>query len=1264
MTNILLVPIHLDGLYLKQLEAVVEEMTDYSKLPYFDGQQQRNNDNPYISDTVLSPPFEQPNLNLKPGIHLHWALPDGLTQGIVLEDGSMEFPLVPNRWLIRRSGGGLPDKQWVVESDYLYADGEEPEDTINILHHPTGEDGDRRPFRYLGRNLELSQWQAGGDAEYVEALSTIGPYARVSSLDNEKATFAAFYPNCRSVFGFHDPDCTQDIPPHGLQYDVIGWYSASDKDYFSKFLQEHSGEDTETLLAAIEEELNWKLPEEVDPKTLEGTIYYSRLTFSTARSMGDRAAGMPKPSIAVGNSPTEALAAYLAYQLEGANSERRRIIEEQLEALELSDRFGGLHQDLRAKFEQARHEVGFSGESEGVLWRILPGGNSGFADASNAQAREQITLPTEIAGKLNTLNLLQQEYDRALATIGRIREQVYADWHKYMLALYKGDVEGMDQLPTDEYLRDFIAWGDDKYNESSVFALEGAIANAGTLSLATGTEEEITGADSGGSAPDSIAARLAGAINDIISTLNNFNGAVRQLLSAKNNPSQVRFLLKAEPGERYWEANEPVILMAGDAVASSSRHGRDGRLREDGLLECQLLTEAIDFQGLPEATLELLKAKLDQLAQAEGEKIGFQQWTEQPWHPFMLQWGVQLFPLEHRDGESEGNYDPDLVKNHYQLPVNGVELLLKPGAESDFVESANLYSGACILTPSAHDLLEKQLHAYLKNVLLPSYEGYDGSENYLSLHWQEVKTWYEGQLAEAGTSEDQKVKDPIYTALRAYDMLQSLDCLAQGLGGFNDALLTYKREMQLEARDPLAPSEVRGFHENVREVLARGYVPGSVLRGPLIFNDFNPWRTGALDISGLRILDTFGRVQNVVDLANPQSVDVVTTAAMTPPSPSSYPIYLPPRLAQPARLNFRWLSASQGEVEVNDHPATTPICGWILPNYLDNSLMVYETGGQPLGTMRVQEGQPRWLPMPGRDSVRSIEEIKSQVNPYLGQMLAYAVNQNEGFFADFLTTVNTALESIEPDNYAEHQSIALMMGRPLALVRTRVNLELQGRPGLSQNAGDTRADVLEEEEYQPRTTHDFAKVKLPIRIGEYRQFNDALVGYWIENGDNTYQEDLFYAPQSVYVPNDKIKTLFENQGDDTPDTPVNLEQTLAPETAQTLAMLVDPRGKVHGTCGFLPAKAIAIPPEQYAKALKAIEVTFLSAPIISDRDRLKISLPDDGDYTWSWLAKEGDSWVEIEAIEKFDTKATFAGSNKIREGWLKLSQVSKTEESS
>ena len=160
MTNTLLVPIHLDALYLPKDTSVLEEMTDYSKLPYYQGRELVNRGSAYLSETVLSKPFKQTNLTLKAGIHLHWALPDALTNGTVREgdeDRRIKFPLVPNCWLIIRRGGNKPEKKWVVESDYLYAENETPEDTINILYHPASNES--RSYRFLGRKLELGEWR-------------------------------------------------------------------------------------------------------------------------------------------------------------------------------------------------------------------------------------------------------------------------------------------------------------------------------------------------------------------------------------------------------------------------------------------------------------------------------------------------------------------------------------------------------------------------------------------------------------------------------------------------------------------------------------------------------------------------------------------------------------------------------------------------------------------------------------------------------------------------------------------------------------------------------------------------------------------------------------------------------------------------------------------------------------------------------------------------------------------------------------------------
>jgi hypothetical protein len=250
MTNTLLVPIYLDALYLPRETNVLGEMTDYTKLPYYKKDTKlENRTRTFLSETVLSTPLEKPTLLLKAGIHLHWTLPDALTNGIVKEneeDRRITFPLVPNRWLIIRRGGNQQEKTWVVESNYLHPESLISEDTrkttINI-YYPLKKN-QYQPYRLLGRKLTLQDWKKprGSRDEYIPELSAIGPFAKVDSLDNEKAAFAGFYPNCSSVFGFHDEEITTATPPTDLQYDVIGWYSDGTKDYLSKFIPEHSEE--------------------------------------------------------------------------------------------------------------------------------------------------------------------------------------------------------------------------------------------------------------------------------------------------------------------------------------------------------------------------------------------------------------------------------------------------------------------------------------------------------------------------------------------------------------------------------------------------------------------------------------------------------------------------------------------------------------------------------------------------------------------------------------------------------------------------------------------------------------------------------------------------------------------------------------------------------------------------------------------------------------------------------------------------------------
>jgi hypothetical protein len=340
---------------------------------------------------------------------------------------------------------------------------------------------------------------------------------------------------------------------------------------------------------------------------------------------------------------------------------------------------------------------------------------------------------------------------------------------------------------------------------------------------------------------------------------------------------------------------------------------------------------------------------------------------------------------------------------------------------------------------------------------------------------------------------------------------------------------------------------------------------------------------------------------------------------------------------------------------MNSHPATTPICGWILPNNLDHNLAIYDNQGKALGSIYCVNKQAKWEAAPGDNLPLAINDIQDSHLQLLVKHIISSNNGNDGnetFLQDFITALDSGLENIDPENFAQHQGLALLMGRPIAVVRASLNLELQGLPALNQDWDVFWHDLRR----NTRETDDFEKVEIPVRLGEYQQLNDGLLGYWLEETDSLSKD--FYAPQSDVdgVNNPRIK--FHN-ANNAWHIDLNLE-----ESPQMVTMLIDPRGKFHATCGILPTKAIDIPPDQYKKALEKIEITFLSTPILTDLNKVNLSLPQEGGYQWSWLEKEKGEWSTISAdnIGQTNPNAVFSGKQVIREGWLKLSPAPKNQD--
>jgi hypothetical protein len=1233
MSKYLMVPVRLDALVVSGEEMmVVDQAANFHVLPYFDRafKEEINCETANISESIVSQPFQNKNLRLGHGIHLHWALPDALTRG----SSGLQFPEVPNRWLVTRRRSEQIDKQWVVESDYLYPpninkkgtavsipyisehwkkkQGADKEKGPDLFKYEalTGKEDEAeyatraaQPYRYLGRKMPLTAWQERfADAEYYPNLTAIG-YG--------EPTFAAFYPNCYSVFGFHDKQPGKDLK--NIRYEVAGWYGDEKNDIVVKLTAEieedkKKGESTD-LKEELSERFNWHMTkEEALPDRL---LCYGGLNFAT-NTVSENPIKDKDMSVTVANTPTEALSACLADRLK-ENDAQLETIEDQLEAMQLSFRLDEKELDTVSRFKELRHENGFTAIGSSHLWAIRKetvGVNGNEEEAS--QPGDAVVLPDHIAEALNRINKLQKEYDSARHEIEYMRKQLFSDWYKYMICVYPPDIK-LHDYPDPDLVKYFI--------QSKVLKpLNRKLATAGEIAglfKDKNNEDIIRGIKiSEDSNDSSLAKKLALKIEDLISIIDTFTNKVNT-----GNKNPVHFLLEQVPGPRYWQPNNPVLLMEGEAAAATKRHG------EDGELTChifdtknnKLFTGPNDFSEMTKEISILLKPG----------SFGLNTWERQPWNPFLLEWQTRLFPAKTKGNLhlNTGFYDGNFITDNYEAPVLNPDLEFKPGRGA-IVDAGKTYVGQSILTSQANLLLKK----LLEKELIDKLELFEKA----------------GQISAANYKGKANLDNPEYTMIRAYEELGKMNILAQSLNGFNEALLMHKQTMELAIDDPMGFPGYRSFtSDKVDDSMGN-----NIRIAPSPLNSFNPIRSGCLKLINLRLVDTFGQIRDM-------DTDKIDTTYKMTTDDSPYLIKLPPRLVQPARLNFRWLNAVKNQDETNSHTATTPICGWLLPNILDKSIMFYDAWGKALGYFKAG----KWHEAIDSDEAKTVKNIKNLHLRRVAEFVEISIkkekekkpDEDSKFIDHFIGTINDALENIEPEKNTSMLGAAMLMGRPVAVVRASLNLELCSSPAVNQDWNVFRCDMAK----NTRTSDDFTKVQFPVRLGEYGQLNDGLIGYWLEKirpdgtihfateeqnekGEILFIEDnVFYSPQSDYIDCTTIESAHKNLSDAFPqfdNKPINFYQGIE-DAPQTVTMLMDVQGTVHVTAGILPNKEISIPEEQYTEALQNIEVSFLHAPLLTEKGKIILPLRPVSDYEWSWVErKENDTWTEYFPENRIDKK--------------------------
>ncbi|MET3724606.1 hypothetical protein [Sphingomonas trueperi] len=608
-----------------------------------------------------------------------------------------------------------------------------------------------------------------------------------------------------------------------------------------------------------------------------------------------------------------------------------------------------------------------------------------------------------------------------------------------------------------------------------------------------------------------------------------------------------------------------------------------------------------------------------------------------PFLPVFLIWEATLDPLSRASGWT---YAPGTITTNFALNGDRVDYTYAPGA--NFTTGTPLtYSGSVTLSRQTTRSLTAQIDQY--------------------------ERFYP--------------KDPSNDTLnKARALYSQARIMSQGIGGYNQEMLLRTQIARVPVEDLIkggrdtVTSDLDDAARAVRYDNWYSYAFNAVAPisfGPLAEANFGPLRGGFATIRSLEVVDVFGQRMTLKTTAmradgSQDAIPAFPLAPVAGDTAHAQSLYLPPRLIPPARVWFKFLSATHDSslsadfVETNSHPATSPICGIVLPNHLDETLVFYQPGGEEIGSFGVEHGALVYRTRadnsdnPGDSLAIDIGawQTPPKVNPHLYDLMWHIDRQDADFLSDLLATIAASSGFINPANYAQNVNLAVLIGQPLVITRAVIGIETAGGVlPVSQADTSVHPDFTNDVEanrfrYPDREATGAAGLQslaIPLQLGNLANIDDGMIGFFIDGQGSVGPYGTFYAPEAPASGDHGVVQP-------SPDT---LSVTLN-ATPIAITFLMDPRAPVHVTSGILPVEQIAVPPDQYGAALNRLEVSFITRPVLRRSGGLVLPLPLESGYGWSWIQQGQAEPLPLSANAGTEVAAFGYTPQQLLEGWTRL----------
>jgi hypothetical protein len=1161
-----------------------------------------------------------------PGVHLHWALPAAFTHARPPSDTSTaapQFPLVPNRWFVLRlhtagPGEALATRAWIVESDYLdAAKGKSPwlVKTALVAAYE---------YTRLGRTADYATWNEPHTPLFLRAVGPGNP------------AFAASYRACQSVFGLYDDmEGVAAGPQTWVTYLVAGWYSDPGQDLLRQGLT--AGKTLATLL----EEFRWSLPEQRPGQPTRLLCHGMLHSVPWRGPDADYPSGVPGTPVemAVGNTLTEALATLVQAKLPATLKPQ---VEQALGSWQyaLLKKYGlertaadGQPADQQERspappgymaLQDGQHQKTFAASDGGSLWDIQPKDPQGPLANGRADTKAP-ALPSDVLDSWRRINQQQRVYDQWQREADGLGWELYAQWYKRRRLSQR-------RWP-DQQVRRTV----ERNLDDSIRRLQDILAPLQTKITALQTE---------------------------ISTL---AVSIRQRLESDTRLREFYELITtAMP--RFYRAYEPVVLLSG--LQPSAKY----RQQSDGALVCRVSGQTItSLKNLPVPGNQMVR-------EVRVEARDLQRYATFPSHPDPVPIPAAIQGLFLESLLLDPHCATLIARAAYA--VNGVadprlpqvEQLSQVIAETQRQPAAAQFGDMLNRLPTF--AVRPWQQAWTPLFLAWEVDWYPSYRHPLraaapapeaELQGWRLRdsldyTWvggppapdpaqalrYRGYLPlspyDAQSLEERRRTFPALRFL--FEPVAAASLLGQRLNGLYDAMLMREHSLQF----PPLQEQSLAIDQHLQALVGDQHYASPVPDNDRDFSSFVPIRAGHLSFARLWVVDAFGQSRKVLDrYARPAvTAPVHLHHSLVTPAAAARPLLqLLPRLNQPARLLFRWVSAADARQESDGHTSTQPVCGWVVPNRLDKSFVIYNADGHELGAVQLvddpagwQGKAVRWAQMPsaaldataspGRTARPTADEIPNAPLRRLVNWLLRLNIQGAPTLTDFLGRLEAVSQSMPPSAAWAQGHVAGMIGRPLVVVRATVQLQLDAPPALDQSWIQAEAPHPWQHT-PPAEPRGFTRVGFPVRLGAPPQGGSGLIGYFVD----TEAEDVMRLHDS----RDDLFLTCDAAAD-----PV------------MLTLLMEPQAGVHISSGILPTKCVTLPPHGIAEALANLDLTFLAAPLLAGvAEPPTMPLPTDVPGDWYWIAPTAEGPLTVEPIGKEQAKtSSLFRPMQLYEGWVTL----------